>query len=44
MNLKSDELKIIENIMNEEPVYYIDEEFKYITYPGVRPNMYVISS
>ena len=43
MNLKSDELKIIENIMNEEPIHYIDEEFRYITYPGVRPNMYVIS-
>lgn len=43
MELNEEDLKIVKSVMEQEIVYYVDEEFKYVSYPGVRPYMYAVS-
>lgn len=43
MELNEEDLKIVKSVMEQEIAYYIDEEFRYVSYPGVRPYMYAVS-
>lgn len=45
MELSIEDLEICKSIMMGEPAgYYLDEEFRYVTYPGVRPFRYVVTN
>lgn len=44
MELSIEDLEICKSIMMQEPGYYLDEEFRYVTYPGVRPFRYAVSN
>ena len=44
VDLNLEDMTLVNNIMSNEPVYYSDEKFVYIAYPGVRPFRYVISN
>lgn len=42
--LSSKDLQICKNVMENEWFHYSDEEFRYITYPDIRPFTYVVSN
>lgn len=44
MNLSTEDLNIINEVMHSQLYYYVDEEYRYITYPRVRPFTYIIGS
>ena len=44
MDLSSEDSTIVYNIMSQEPAYYMDEKFVYISYPGVRSFRYAVSN
>lgn len=45
MELSIEDLEVCKSIMMQEPAgYYLDEEFRYVTYPGVRPFRYAVTN
>ena len=44
MNLSTEDLNIVTEVMHSQLYYYVDEEYRYITYPRVRPFTYIIGS
>lgn len=44
MKLNPEDLNLIHEIITREFIYYSDEDFVYISYPGVRPFMYAIGN
>lgn len=45
MELSIEDLELCKSVMMQEPAgYYLDEEFRYVTYPGVRPFRYAVTN
>lgn len=44
LELSSEDLELVWSIVSKQLIYYSDEEFVYISYPGVRPYRYVIGN
>ena len=44
MELSIEDLELCKSIMEREVCYYLDEEFRYVTYPGVRPFRYAVTN
>ena len=44
MELSIEDLELCKSIMMQEPGYYLDEEFRYVTYPGIRQFRYAVSN
>ena len=45
MELSIEDLEVCKSVMMQEPAgYYLDEEFRYVTYPGVRQFRYAVTN